>query len=162
MPVWGRSRRQEAAKCIELNLPWVWNIWIENYAIPDCDYLQHTSHTLPRQIFIWIFTNHDISSDRYRSNDHLNASTDQLQSARAHSSACLAILLLAAESWRHGIVLMRSSDQTWRHITSRAGRHIWSPLEIMVIVLTLYQLSADARVWTVDSVDIDHPMLIQL
>ena len=73
MPVWGRSRRQEAAKCIELNLPWVWNIWIENYAIPDYDYLQHTSHTLPRQIFIWIFTNHDISSDRYRSNDHLIA-----------------------------------------------------------------------------------------
>ena len=50
---------------------------------------------------------------------------------------------------------MRLSDQTWRHITSRAGRHIWSPLEIMVIVLMLYQLSADARVWTVDNVVID-------
>ena len=111
--------------------------------MPDYDYLQHTSHALPRQIFIWIFTNHDISSDRYRSNDHLNASTDQMVVISRGTLECLPRnIAAAAESWHHGIVLMRSSDQTWRHITSRAGRHIWSPLEIMVIVLMLYQLSA--------------------
>ena len=60
---------------------------------------------------------------------------------------------------------MRSSDQTWRHITSRAGRHIWSPTQIMVIVLMLYQLSSgaegeDSRYWfshahsTLDILDI--------